>query len=92
MTTETNKPVDKIRDGALVATIWKNPGKGDKPPFYSVEISRSYQDEEGAYHDSHSFSGSELLRAARLMNIAYSEILIHRAKDRAAAEASGSAA
>lgn len=80
MTTPDSKPIDTIRDGSLKATIWKR--FGDNGNFYTVEFSRSYKDEQGEYHDSHSFSGAEPLRLARLANIAYDEILHHRANDR----------
>ena len=79
MTTQNNKPVNTIRDGALKATIWKN--FGEKGNFYSVDFSRTYQDDQGNYHDSHSFSGSELLRIARMANLAYGEIATYRAED-----------
>lgn len=80
MSTQTNKPIDSIRDGDLKATIWKN--LGEKGTFYSVDISRTYQGSDGNYHDSHSFSGAELLRVSRLADIAYTEIGIHRQNDR----------
>ena len=80
MNTQSNKPVDTIRDGSLKATIWMNQRENGKA--YSVQITRSYKDDQGNWHDSDSFSGSELLRVARLADIAYSEILIHRAKDK----------
>ncbi len=78
MTTKT-KPIDTLRDGSLKATIWKN--QSEKGGFYSVEFSRTYKDGE-SFKDSHSFSGAELLRISRLAEIAYTEITIHRAKDR----------
>ncbi|NRA59076.1 MAG: hypothetical protein HRU13_13265 [Phycisphaerales bacterium] len=73
MTQRTNtKPIDTIRDGALKASIWANQPKAeDKAPFYSVRITRTYTDEQGNYHDSDSFSGSELLRVARLADRSY---------------------
>jgi len=79
MTTNTNKPLDTIRDGSLKATLWKN--TGEKGTFYSVDLSRTYKDEKGNYQDARTFRGTELLRIARLANIAYDEILIHRAND-----------
>ena len=78
MTTQTNKPIDTLRDGSLKATIWKNPS--EKGSFYSVDISRTYKQDE-VFKDSHSFSGTELLRIARLANIAYDEIAILRSTD-----------
>ena len=68
MSNTTNQPRATIRDGALKATIWKNPT--EKGHFYSVDFSRTYRDGE-AYKDSHSFSGSEPLQLARLAHKAY---------------------
>ncbi|MGD9693603.1 MAG: hypothetical protein AB7G17_07260 [Phycisphaerales bacterium] len=69
MTTTNAKPIDTIRDGSLKATIWKN--AGEKGDYYSVRITRTWRDDQGNYHDSDSFSGSELLRVARLASMAY---------------------
>lgn len=80
MSIANNKPIDTIRDGALKATIWKN--FGDNGNFYSVELSRTYRDENGDYHDSHSFSGSDLLKIARLSELAYSRVADLRDSDR----------
>jgi len=68
----TNKPTETLRDGSLKATIWKN--EGEKGPFFSVSLTRIYTDDAGNYHDSDSFSGSELLRIARLASRAYDRI------------------
>ncbi len=80
MTQKTNsKPLETIRDGALKATIWKN--QGEKGPFYSVRITRTYTDDQGNYHDSDSFSGSEILRVARLAGKAYDETAVLRSQE-----------
>ena len=84
MSTSNAKPVETIRDGSLKAVIWAN--FGEKGTFYSVQLSRSYQDAENNWHESDSFSNAQLLRIARLANIAYDEILIHRSNDRAQAK------
>lgn len=81
MTTTTNTPLDTLRDGALKATIWRREQQDGKP-FYSVQLTRSYTDDAGKWHETGSFSGSELLRIARLADIAYSEILIYKTQDR----------
>lgn len=80
----TTKPAESIRDGSLKATIWKNPPKEgtENGPFYSVQITRTWRDEQGTYHDSDRFSGTELLRVARLANLAYDAIVAHRATTR----------
>lgn len=85
----TTPPVQTIRDGALFTKIWKN--VAEKGFRYSVQLGRTYSDEQGNLHDTSSFSGSELLRIARLAQIAYDEVLIHREQDKqAAADTSGS--
>lgn len=76
-TTTSTKPLNTLRDGSLKATIWKNTGESGN--FCSVQLTRTWKDEQGKYHDSDSFSGSELLRIARLANLAYDEIARHRA-------------
>jgi hypothetical protein len=76
---QNTKPVTTLTDGSIRATIWKN--TGEKGPFYSVRITRTYTDEKGNYHDSESFSGSELLRVARLAQLAYDQTLALRAED-----------
>ena len=75
MSTQKNKPVDTIRDRELKATIWKNFGKSGT--FFTVEISRTYKDDQGKYHPSHSFNQDQLLRVSRLADIAYSEVAHH---------------
>ena len=80
MKTPTIQPHQTLRDGPLSATIWRNPT--DKGFWYSVNLSRVYTDERGNLKDSDRFSGSELLRIARLAQTAYDEILIHRMQDK----------
>lgn len=76
----TNRPVQTLRDGAIKATIWAR--YGENGTFYSTEISRTYTDEAGKYHDSHSYSGSDLLKVARLSEKAYDAVAKLRAEDR----------
>ena len=81
MTTSSNKPADTLRDGRITAKIWKNAGQ--KGVRYSVVISRFYQDQNGNYRDSDTFSNGELLRVARLAHKAYDRIAELRAEDNA---------
>ena len=83
----TNSPIETIRDGNLKATIWKN--LGEKGNFYTVDLTRSYKDEAGNWHDSKCFSGSELLRIVRLASQAYDRTNELRQADRAALETGG---
>ena len=71
MTTTTNKPAATLTDGLLRASIWRNEGKSGA--FYSVTFSRLYQPLPGDFAASHSFSGAELLRLAKLAEGAYAE-------------------
>jgi len=75
----TNQPTTTIRDGSLKATVW--PRSGENGTFHSVEFSRTYTDDQGRYQDAHSFSGSELLRLARLAHLAYDAIASLRAQE-----------
>lgn len=84
MTNSTNnQPVATLRDGSLKASIWGN--RKENGVRYSVELVRSYTDDEGKWHDTHSLSNGELLRAARLWERAYDRVLELRAADKEAA-------
>ena len=76
-----NQPTETLRDGSLKATIWKN--EGEKGAFFSVNLTRTYKDDAGSYHDSDSFSGTELLRIAHLATRAYDLVLELRQQERA---------
>ena len=78
--TQKNQPIDTVRDGAIKATIWRN--SGNNGVFYSVEFSRTYRNPDGEFHDSAGFSGSQLLRLARLADIAYTEVRTYETEDR----------
>lgn len=80
---EGHKPAHTIRYRNLKATIWRNAGQsGD---FYSVTLSRSYQDKEDQWHDVASFNTADLPTVAKLCNDAHSWITWQerRAKDEA---------
>src|SRR5690606_4598065 len=66
-----NKPTATLSDGRSKATIWKQ--NSDKGDFFRVTFSRSYKDEAGNWHDSDSFSGTELLRLAHLATKAFDQ-------------------
>ena len=84
----TNKPETTLRDGTLSATIWKNSGEAGKI-FYSVKIIRRYRDDAGNWHDSDSFTGSELLRIAHLATKTYDLTTELKQRDRDATEIGG---
>ena len=63
------RPEDTLRDGALKATIWKR--QAESGDFYATELARTYKDQEGRLHDTHSFSGNDLLKVSELAKGAY---------------------
>lgn len=72
MTNTKKQPVDQIRDGALKAAIWLNHSPSGS--YYSVTVSRTFKQGE-TFKDSHSFSGTENLRAAELHRKAYDRVV-----------------
>lgn len=64
-----NRPVDVIRDGNLKASIWRN--EGENSVSYATTIGRTYKTDDGAYRETGSFSGTELLRVSELARKAY---------------------
>ena len=74
--TSKNRPVEVIRDGSLKATIWEN--EGENGILYSTTLARTYHANDGSLKDSHSFSGSELLRVAELARQAYGAVSAFR--------------
>jgi len=68
----SNQPITKLKDGLISATIWNNQTENGKD-HYSVTLSRSYLKND-EWREAFSFSGSELLRLARLSQAAYDEI------------------
>jgi hypothetical protein len=71
MTKKTNpQPVKTLRDADIKAAIWKN--ESENGHFPSVTFGRTFTDDKtGEVKNSDSFSGSQLLRLARLADQAY---------------------
>lgn len=65
-------PEATLRDGMLKAAIWRNPT--EKGEMFSVNITRSWQDQNGQYHESSRFSPTECLKVAQLAQRAYDTI------------------
>tara|TARA_R110002126_G_scaffold185894_3_gene334553 strand:- start:566 stop:829 length:264 start_codon:yes stop_codon:yes gene_type:complete len=81
MSNVKSKPVEKLRDGAICANIWKNDGQ--KGPFFSATFERTYTDEAGKIRNASSFSGTELLRLSWLAGQTYDRITDLKATARA---------
>lgn len=67
-------PVYEARAGLLKATCWEN--AGDKGPWVSVTLSRSYRTggENGEWKSAQSFSKDDLLALAELLRHVWNEL------------------
>ena len=59
------QPEWSMRIGSVKGAIWKN-AVNDKP-FYTVSLTRSYQDADGNWLESSSFSLTEALAAQKIL-------------------------
>ena len=55
----SKSPAPKTRLGLITATIWNNDG------FHSVDITRSYKDQDGNWNNTASYSQADLLNVAK---------------------------
>jgi hypothetical protein len=76
-----NRPVREFRYGRLKAAVWRQ--EGDKGPWYSVSLARSYQDSNGQWQTTQSFGLRDLLEVAKLCNECHSFIAREIAAKRA---------
>jgi hypothetical protein len=75
------KPAHKIRSGGLEVAIWRN--EGEKGPWYSVTMSRSYKQGE-KWKQADSYAADDLLLLAKLLDQAHSWIIGQPSKKQAA--------
>ena len=80
---EAKRPEATLRDGSVKASIWRN--DADDGAFRSTTFARTYEDKEGTLRDTHSFSGTDLLKVSELSRQAYNK---SRALDREERKAS----
>ena len=85
----TNRPVAEIRDGVLKIAIFTNPKKDGEGVRFSHKLTRSYRDANGNWRETAYLSGSENLRAANLMILAYNKELELKAVAKEAAADNG---
>lgn len=71
MEKEKTKPVDEVKLGVIVASIWKNESKNG--PHYNVTLARLYKDGEH-WKRSESFGRDDLLVAAKVLDLAHTRI------------------
>ena len=72
----TNKPAHEIRLGLVRATIWANSLQSGIT--HNVTLSRSYQ-KDGKWHSTDSLGRDDLLKVAKILDLAHSWILDQRA-------------
>lgn len=74
----SDKPVKRIKIGLISATIWanKNENSGTR---YSITIVRSYLKDE-TWHETSSFSMSDLPTVAKVSDLALAEVLALQAE------------
>lgn len=78
-----NRPVREVRDGSIKIALFRNEGKDQgERVWYSGKLTRSYRDADGQWHETDYLSGTELLRAARLLERAYDASVELRSADR----------
>lgn len=80
--TSKEKPAHKIRAGAIEVAVWQN--SGEKGPWYSVTMSRSYKQGE-EWKQTDSYGADDLLLLAKLLDQAHSWIISQPTKQQAAA-------
>ena len=71
MEKEKTKPVDEVKFGSIVASIWKNDSANGT--YYNVSITRLYKDGEN-WKRSESFGRDDLLAAAKALDLAHTRI------------------
>ncbi len=86
MSTETTpspkeRPVHKLRAGALEVAIWAR--EGEHGTFYSVTTSRSYKQGD-EWKQADSYGADDLLLLAKLLDQAHSWIISQPSKRQAA--------
>lgn len=69
-------PAATLRDGNLKATIWQN--EGEKGPYFSTDLTRSYRDDDGNFQDTRSFGSNDLLRVSELARQAHQKTVSMR--------------
>lgn len=68
--TDSKKPVEKIRVGSVLATVWAQEGG-----FYNATLERNYKDKDGKWKSTNSFSVDDLVVAAKVAGMAADAII-----------------
>jgi len=71
MEKENARPIDEVKFGSVVASIWKNQSKDNI--YYNVTFTRPYKDGE-SWKRTESFGRDDLLVAAKAADLAHTRI------------------
>lgn len=71
MEKEKTKPVDEVKFGSVVASIWKNDSINGV--YYNVTLTRLYKEGE-SWKRSESLGREDLLVAAKVLDLAHTRI------------------
>lgn len=63
---QAKRPFETLRRGLIKAVIWENETRTGT--MFSVQLVRSYRDENEDWQETHSFAASDLLDAAKLLD------------------------
>ena len=72
MNDDMKRPVDKLMDGTVHVSIWKN--EGSNGSFYNVTVEKRYTDDKEQWHSTHSFGRSDLEKLRGLIDQAIEKI------------------
>lgn len=72
-TVNNNEPIARLKDRTLQIAIWRNYSEDAKVFYSTSKIKRTYKDNEN-YQETDTLSGTQLLQAARLLELAYTRI------------------
>lgn len=67
----TNKPFMTVRGGSVKVTVWENARHGSDRTFFSFDITRSYRDANDEWKETSSLTGDDALKAAALLQEAW---------------------
>jgi len=80
---DNRTPAAKVNLHPVSAAIWRNQNE-EGSAFYSVTIQRNYKGADGKWKSSDSLNEGDLLLAAKVLDLAHTEISKLRASDRKA--------
>ena len=83
MSDDSKQPAARLNLHPVHASIWRNQN-ADGAIFYSATIQRRYKDADGKWKSADSFNEGDLLLAAKVLDLAHTEISKFRASDRKA--------